>query len=257
MSNGTIVVRVAVVLLVSTLAVSVHAQDSWSWPEKPVNLQVLPSDWPGKRLRAPMTGFTRALGVSCSHCHVGEEGQPLSTYDFASDDNPNKNRAREMLRMLGSVNEHLDKIEPSGDKPVNMWCHTCHRGRPRPMTLTAELTEVYDAEGLDATLARYSLLHEQFYGKGAYNFGEKVLNGFGYRVMEKDGAEAATRVFELNAAHFPDSGNVWDSLGEAHMKAGDAGLAQQYYHKSLGLDPDNRNAREMLVKIEENASARE
>ncbi len=54
-----------------------------------------------------MKGFTRALGVRCSHCHVG--GNPLSTYDFASDENPNKGRAREMLRMLNSINEHLQK----------------------------------------------------------------------------------------------------------------------------------------------------
>ena len=66
-----------------------------------------------------MRGFSRALGVRCQYCHVGEEGQPLSEFDFASDDNPNKDRAREMLRMLGTVNDHLDKIERSGDQAVH------------------------------------------------------------------------------------------------------------------------------------------
>ena len=97
-------------------------------------------------MRAVMTGFTSALGVRCSHCHVGEEGQPLSSYDFPSDENPNKDRAREMLRLLGAVNGHLEKIEPSGGQRVNMWCHTCHRGRPLPTTLDEELREAY-AEG--------------------------------------------------------------------------------------------------------------
>ena len=55
-----------------------------------------------------------------NECHKGEEGKPLSTYDFASDENPNKNRAREMLRMLNEIEVHLNKIEPSGDKRVNM-----------------------------------------------------------------------------------------------------------------------------------------
>ena len=91
-----------------TFSFPVQAQQ-WSWPEKPQNLQVLPSDWPGSRLSAPMRGFTRALGVRCSYCHDGEEGQPLSAYDFASDANPNKDRAREMLRMLGSINGHQKK----------------------------------------------------------------------------------------------------------------------------------------------------
>ncbi|MCH8836510.1 MAG: hypothetical protein IIA60_01780 [Candidatus Marinimicrobia bacterium] len=75
-------------------AIPLQAQDQWSWPEKPENIQVLSKDWPGSRLRPVMTGFTRALGVGCAHCHVGEAGKPLSTYDFPSDANPNKDRAR-------------------------------------------------------------------------------------------------------------------------------------------------------------------
>ena len=55
-------------------------QEEWTWPEIPENLQVLPSDWPGSRLRAPMTGFARALGVGCSHCHVGEADAPLAAW---------------------------------------------------------------------------------------------------------------------------------------------------------------------------------
>lgn len=122
------------------------AQPSWSWPEEPKNLKVFPPEMKGERLRAPMVGFVRALGVRCSYCHVGKEGEPLSTYDFASDENPNKDRAREMIRMLGSINEHLRKIEPSETTRVNMWCHTCHRGRARPTTLEEEL-ELADAAG--------------------------------------------------------------------------------------------------------------
>ena len=142
--------------LTTLLSFPTRAQEQWSWPEKPKNLQVLPKDWPGTRLQPVMIGFTRALGVRCSYCHKGEEGKPLSTFDFASDENPNKNRAREMLRMLGSIDDHLKKIQPSGDQRVNMWCHTCHRGRPRPMTLEEELAEQYRTKGIDATLDYYA-----------------------------------------------------------------------------------------------------
>jgi hypothetical protein len=135
--------------LVALITLPLSAQDDWRWPEKPENLKVLPKDWKGSRLSPVMKGFTRALGVRCTYCHVGEEGKPLSTYDFPSDDNPNKDRAREMLRMFGSVNDHLKKIESSGDKRVNMWCHTCHRGRPRPMTLAEELCEKNRLKGGD------------------------------------------------------------------------------------------------------------
>jgi len=245
--------RLAFFLLLSFLcALPLQPQDAqpWSWPEKPVNLQVLPKEWNGLRLRPVMTGFTNALGVRCSYCHKGVEGKPLNTYDFASDENPNKNRAREMLRMLGSVNDHLKKIEPSGDRRVNMWCHTCHRGRSRPMTLGEELGEQYRTKGIKAALDHYADLKKKFYSRGAYDFGEESLNNFGYELLPKDGA-AALQVFKLNATEFPQSGNVWDSLGEAYLKSGDSKLAEESYTKALQLDPQNENAKEMLQKIRE------
>ena len=226
-------------------------QESWSWPEKPSNLQVLPKDWPGTRLRPVMIGFSRALGVRCSYCHKGEEGKPLSTYDFASDDNPNKNRAREMLRMLNEIGEHLKKIEPSGDQRVNMWCHTCHRGRPRPMTLPEELGEQYRKKNVKAALDYYDELKKKYYGRGAYDFGEDSLNNFGYEILEKNDAASAIQVFQLNAELYPQSANVWDSLAEAYMKSGDMRKARENYEKALTLDPKDNNAKERLKKINE------
>jgi cytochrome c-type biogenesis protein CcmH/NrfG len=44
---------------------------------------------------------------------------------------------------------------------------------------------------------------------------------------------------------------VYDSLGEAYMKAGEKELAIQNYEKSLQLDPKNMNAVEMLKKLKE------
>jgi len=235
----------AVMATVVATAPTADAQQ-WSWPERPENLQVLPEDWTGQRLRPVMTGFTRALGVRCSHCHVGEEGQPLSTYDFPSDDNPNKERARTMLRMLGDINETLKTVEPSGPERVNMWCHTCHRGRPRPMALNEELEAVYEVEGIEAALAHYAGLRERFYGRGSYDFGENSLNGFGYAVMGEDDLDGALEVFLLNVKLFPESSNVYDSLAEAYMNRGEKEKAVQYYEKSLEINPRNTNAVQQL-----------
>jgi tetratricopeptide (TPR) repeat protein len=226
------------------------AQDEWRWPDKPKNLQVLNKDWPGSRLSPVMRGFTRALGVRCTYCHTGEEGKPLSTYDFESDQNPNKNRTREMLRMLGDVNAHLKKIEPSGDQRVNMWCHTCHRGRPRPMTLEEELNEQYRSKGIDAAFTHYQDLRKRFMEKGAYDFSESSLNNFGYALLEKKDTAGAIRVFQLNAQLFPKSGNVWDSLAEAYLKVGDKKSARKFYQRTLRLDPASENAKENLKKID-------
>lgn len=240
---------VTVTAFVTLAAVSPAGAQQWSWPEKPENLQVLPKDWSGQRLRPVMTGFTRALGVRCSHCHVGEEGEPLSTYDFASDDNPNKERARTMLRMLGDINQYLETIEPSGSVRVNMWCHTCHRGRPRPLTLSEELTEVYESEGSEAALAHYANLRERFYGRGSYDFGENSLNEFGYHVMGAGDLAGALEVFLLNVELFPESANAYDSLGEVYMNRGERDRAIRNYEKSLELNPKNANAVQQLDKL--------
>lgn len=247
--------RVRVALLAFCLAVSpaiplAHAQEQWSWPEKPKNLQVLPKDFTGKRLAPIMKGFTNALGVRCTYCHVGQEGKPLSSYDFASDQVANKERAREMYRMLGSINDHLKKIQPSGDKRVNMWCNTCHHGKPRPTTLDEELEEAYRRSGTTGVVARYRELRERYYGKDAYDFGEDSLNSFGYDLLGRKEHDAAIAVFRLNAAQFPQSGNAWDSLAESYMAANKTVLAEIYYRKALELDPSDDNALEKLKQLQ-------
>lgn len=225
------------------------AQERWSWPEQPQDLRVLPPDTGPEELRNTMFGFTRALGVRCSHCHLGEEGAPLSTYDFASNENPNKDRAREMVRMVRSIEEHLAKIEPSGETRVTVTCETCHGGRPRPQPLLAALQEAYQDGGAAAALARHGELRDRYHGRGAYDFGEGTLNSFGYRLLlAEEDVDGAVAVLHRNAELFPESANVWDSLAEAYLRAGRPEQAEVYYRKSLELDPGNENA---VAKLQE------
>jgi tetratricopeptide (TPR) repeat protein len=241
----------SVVSAILAVAAPAGARDDWTWPEKPRNLKVLPASFTGERLAPIMKGFTRALGVRCPFCHVGEEGKPLSTFDFASDANPNKERAREMYRMLGDINAHLKKITPSGDQRVNMWCHTCHQGRPRPATLEEELGSAYRRGGSAAALARYRELRERYYGHGGYDFGERSLDAFGRDLLEKGDREAAIAVLRENASRFPGSGSVWDSLAEAYLSAGNRTLALIYSRKALEIDPDNAGALARIRRLEE------
>lgn len=231
-------VRIAAAIIVSSLGVAGSGAQEWSWPEKPQNLQKLPKDWPGERLAPVMRGFTRALGVRCSHCHVGEEGQPLSTFDFASDANPNKDRARAMLDILGAVNDILETIEPSGETRVNMWCHTCHRGRPRPLTLAEELSEEYRRAGIEAAIARYHSLKEELYGQGAFAFVPSELDRFGNGLLEED-PEGGIEILRLNTTEHPESVGSWVSLGDAYAGRGRIDEAERSYRKARSLDPEN------------------
>jgi len=62
----------------------------------------------------------------------------------------------------------------------------------------------------------------------------------------------AIQIFKLNVSEYPNSSNVYDSLGAAYMKNGQKKLAIKNYEKSLELDPENNNAKEMLKKLKLN-----
>jgi len=159
--------RSLILVLLLLVPAGAAAQDAgWTWPERSENLQQLPADFSAERLRAVMTGFSRALGVRCHHCHAGEDDAPLSTFDFASDAKREKQVARQMLAMLGDINRSLAAMERR-DPPANMWCHTCHAGRAVPRRLGEELGVVLEQAGAAAVVERYRTLRERHYGRGA------------------------------------------------------------------------------------------
>jgi CubicO group peptidase (beta-lactamase class C family)/predicted transcriptional regulator YdeE len=78
---------------------------------------------------------------------------------------------------------------------------------------------------------------------------EQTLNSLGYRLLYGGKESDAVEVFRKNAQEFPQSSNVYDSLGEAYMKVGQKDLAIQNYEKSLQMDRKNNNAVEQLKKL--------
>ncbi len=238
-------------LLVASFAVpSAQAQQPhWSWPEKSKNLKVLPKNTSADELRGNMVGFTRALGVRCSYCHVGEEGKPLDTYDFASDKKEKKNIARGMIKMLGKVNKELKTIQPAKAERVNMMCQTCHHGRPLPMTLAEELTRTYSAAGTDSTIALYRALRGRFYGSASYDFREGSLVDVAGAALEKKDPRGAISILNVDAEFYPESGFVHEALGGAYLAAADTAQATVHYEKAVSVEPRNQGAKKMLETL--------
>jgi hypothetical protein len=237
-------------LLTTPLAApSAEAQARWSWPEKAKNLKVLPKNTPPEKLREVMTGFTRSLGVRCSHCHVGEEGKPLDTYDFVSDKNAKKVVARGMMKMLGKVQKELSAIQPAKSERVEVRCQTCHHGRPLPMTLAEELTRVYSAAGGDSTIAHYRALRARVHGSASYDFREASLVEVASAALGKKDARGAIAILDLDAEFFPESGPVHEALGEAHLAAADTARAIAHYEKVVALEPRNQGAKNVLETL--------
>jgi tetratricopeptide (TPR) repeat protein len=63
--------------------------------------------------------------------------------------------------------------------------------------------------------------------------------------------DQALEVFKLNVDAYPKSWNVYDSLGEAYMKAGKKDLAILNYEKSVALNPKNVNGAAIVKKLKE------
>ena len=83
-----------------------------------------------------------------------------------------------------------------------------------------------------------------------YDFAEGELNGLGYTLLGMSDVSGAIRVFELNAQQYPESSNVFDSLGEAYLKAnrrattrGKRAYAAEVLHSSSTLPTRTRRTR--------------
>ena len=89
------------------------------------NIKML-TDVPAARLLGIMNiGYGKSLGVSCTHCHTPGE--------WDKDDKTQKQTARDMSKMVATINNDLLKNIPNLKGPnaiVN--CTTCHRGQVKP-----------------------------------------------------------------------------------------------------------------------------
>ncbi len=86
------------------------------------NIQVL-TGLPQSQLIPVMNYMGSSLGVRCTFCHVNKDGK----WDFVSDEKPEKGTAREMIKMVQSINKANFRGNPA------VGCFTCHRGNEHPV----------------------------------------------------------------------------------------------------------------------------
>lgn len=89
------------------------------------NVQTLKGIRAGQLLGIMQGGFSRSLGVTCTHCHTPE--------NWAADDKTKKQIARDMWVMSGKINgELLKNIANLKSERPTINCTTCHRGEVKP-----------------------------------------------------------------------------------------------------------------------------
>jgi len=96
------------------------------------NIQVF-KGLPASELEPTMAFISGSLGVKCNFCHV-RQLIGSDSLNYASDAEPMKENAREMMKMTIQINKnnfYFDKNErPEFLHTVT--CKTCHRGEPFP-----------------------------------------------------------------------------------------------------------------------------
>ena len=122
-----VTVLLIVTVIISVAAIKPHHQNDFT------NLQVLPKDISPKALQHIMVDeFQDALGVGCNFCHAQEKGS--LHLDYASDEKPEKEIARSMMRMAMDINKKYFEVGNPliGDSLMTVSCNTCHHGVAHP-----------------------------------------------------------------------------------------------------------------------------
>jgi len=209
-------------------------------PEKFENLQVFPKDISQGELVAAMRGFATGLGVRCQHCHLGEEGRPLSEFDFVSDEKPTKEIARVMMRMTREINEgFLPKVGRKPPQRLEVQCVTCHHGQNRPESLEHRLAAKIARSGVEEAVTDYHQLREGYLGRDTFDFSDRPLSRLAATLAGEEKADAARVFLELNLEFHPESIRSLVQLADVYSGGGEKQRAIENLRKALEIEPKN------------------
>lgn len=218
-------------------------------PDSLINTRVIPHETPVIEVIGTMRNFAGDLGVRCQFCHVGEEGKPLATFDFAKDEKRTKLVARQMMRMVQEINRRLDTIPERPEQEVEVTCRTCHRGVSRPVPLHTLVAEAAQAAGADSAIRAYQALRARYYGRDAYDFGELSLNIAAFRLGRARRFDDALAILALNEQLYPGSSGMYVFRGNVQLMRGDTSAAEAAYREAIRRDSTNGEARGRLRDI--------
>lgn len=133
----------------------------------------------------------------------------------------NNDQTREIIKQtLDFLKFHLMKDEAAT---------TASKRAPSPGRFVAMITN----DGLTKALQAFE--EGKKTDPNAVLFRESVLNAIGYQMLQDSRIREALEVFKLNVVLYPQSANVYDSVGDAYEANGNTELAIQSAEKALAL----------------------
>ncbi len=126
---------------------------------------------------------------------------------------------------LAFLNAHLKgtgAYKPEGAKVAHL------PAQPAPIT-AAEFLNAINEDGADSAIRAYRKAWKE---RGEPPVAEATTNLAGYSLVFGGRVADGVRLMELNAEAFPNSANVYDSLGDAYLAAGDRARALEMTKKA-------------------------
>lgn len=229
----------------SSMQVYLTLDDLYAWLQRLYQLKVISADAVKQLLFTAEKDKPSALGYGImegdkwvSHMDIGSI---LNSEVFFS---TNISRGRTIILMSNNKNIKLSEL--------NNIIQSILDGKPYNFpkkSLFQKIEKQISALNGHQIVAFYEYLKSK--NNEEYNFGsEKELESIGDYLMEKSRFDDAIEIFKHNVKLFPKSGNAFLNLAEAFYKKGDQKEALVNYKISLSLDPLNKTAKDMVLKLE-------
>jgi len=147
----------------------------------------------------------------------------------------------------------LKKTPAENGAPQHFLAASYRAAKGLPSTLDAFRVEL-GRQGFDHAAQVYAAMHKV---NPDFKLDEGAINSWASQLSSENHLPEATELLKLNVQLYPDSGNAFDSLGEAYMKSGQKERAIESYKKSLEKNPDNTNARDKLKQLQDGETAKD
>ncbi len=158
------------------------------------------------------------------------------------------NRWRKLHKELGDDNDNVKNIIAKGSG------HAVFQDNPALIinTVIKVYSETLEEEQQNAQLQKAldNAIELSIEAK-VNNRSEHDLNELGYSFLRNEELDKALEVFKLTTILFPDSFNAYDSYGEALLKANRKAEAIEMYGKSIELNPENENGKNVLLQMKQ------
>ncbi|MCX2454261.1 serine hydrolase [Pedobacter sp. PLR] len=166
--------------------------------------------------------------------------QPLELFKVAADTYVMKGWERKVKFLRNPADQKMYLVYSMFHDPVRY-------ENPRLAKTEDTLSELIDNGQFEEALVLFRKIKAA--DPGHFIISESNINGQGYAQLNAKDFRKAIAIFKINTLFYPESGNTYDSLGEAYLANGDKQLAKENYEKALKLNPGNENAARMVKSL--------